>query len=193
MSASQFGLMLRQLRKDRRVTLAEVADATGVSVPMLSRMERGERLPSSDTLRALADYYRVSPHLLVGAVSAQHAARRYQDSWDDDVVPGGLSAISPHLMQRSASEPGPVDEQLNSLMSPGPTFRAQPISALFAPETDSAADAVNDATVASEAALKQLAREVRRSAAALGEDDRQRLRERLGQLRELLETLETGV
>lgn len=34
---------LRQWREDRGLTLEEIADLTGYSVPMLSRVERGKR------------------------------------------------------------------------------------------------------------------------------------------------------
>ena len=46
MKQYDFGLRLRQLRHDRRETLEQVSEATGLSVAMLSRVERGERLPS---------------------------------------------------------------------------------------------------------------------------------------------------
>lgn len=50
------GDKVRELRTRRDMTLRELSDHTGLSVPFLSRLERGERqtttLPSADRLAA---------------------------------------------------------------------------------------------------------------------------------------------
>jgi transcriptional regulator with XRE-family HTH domain len=51
------GLRLRAVRADRALTLAEVAEASGVTSGHLSHIERGIRLPSLGTLLALARTY----------------------------------------------------------------------------------------------------------------------------------------
>jgi len=52
---SQFGKRLRSLRKQRGLTQESLAEALGVSVDLVSMIERGLRAPSFDTLERLAD------------------------------------------------------------------------------------------------------------------------------------------
>lgn len=47
------GGVLRQARHDQKRTLADVADAAGISVPYLSEIERGRKEPSSEMLAAV--------------------------------------------------------------------------------------------------------------------------------------------
>lgn len=54
------GARLRELRKARRATLADVARETGISVSFLSDIEKGRTLPSLETAQSLADFYRMS-------------------------------------------------------------------------------------------------------------------------------------
>jgi DNA-binding Xre family transcriptional regulator len=49
------GDVLRDERHDQRRTLADVADAAGVSLPYLSEVERGRKEVSSDVLAAICD------------------------------------------------------------------------------------------------------------------------------------------
>ena len=61
------GPRLRVLRKARGVTLAQVSEATGVSLSTLSRLESGHRRPTLELLLPLAREYRVPLDELVGA------------------------------------------------------------------------------------------------------------------------------
>jgi transcriptional regulator with XRE-family HTH domain len=54
------GQFLRQLRKERKETLHQVSKGTDIDSPMLSKIERGDRLPTSEQLKRLARFYRVS-------------------------------------------------------------------------------------------------------------------------------------
>ncbi len=58
---------LRQARRDAKLTLADVAASTGISVSTLSRLESGGRRPALDLLLPLARLYRVPLDDLVGA------------------------------------------------------------------------------------------------------------------------------
>ena len=51
---------LRQLRKERKLTQVELQMRTGIEQSLLSKFENGERVPPTETLIALADFYRVS-------------------------------------------------------------------------------------------------------------------------------------
>jgi transcriptional regulator with XRE-family HTH domain len=61
------GPRLRALRHRRDVTLAELAEATGISESTLSRLETGERQPTLKLLLPLARAHRVPLDELVGA------------------------------------------------------------------------------------------------------------------------------
>lgn len=58
---------LRELRTRRGLTLAELAEETGISASTLSRLESGGRRPTLDLLIRLAAVYRASLDDLVGA------------------------------------------------------------------------------------------------------------------------------
>ena len=60
------GMVLRRLRHARGQTLEEIAEATGISVAMLSRAERDQRMPSPETIETLARYYGVPVEQLEG-------------------------------------------------------------------------------------------------------------------------------
>jgi transcriptional regulator with XRE-family HTH domain len=61
------GPRLRALRRARGLTLAELADATGISVSTLSRLESGRRKPTLELLLPLARAHRVPLDELVDA------------------------------------------------------------------------------------------------------------------------------
>lgn len=61
------GPRLRALRQARELTLTEVADASGLSISILSRVETGRRQPTLDVLIPLARTYRVALDRLVAA------------------------------------------------------------------------------------------------------------------------------
>lgn len=77
------GSRLRSLRTERSQTLAEVADATGISLSTLSRLENGQRRATLEMLLPLARSYRVSLDELVGGPQTgdprvhMRAARRH--------------------------------------------------------------------------------------------------------------------
>jgi transcriptional regulator with XRE-family HTH domain len=61
------GPRLRSLRRARGATLAQVSEATGISLSTLSRLESGQRKPTLELLLPLAREYRVQLDELVGA------------------------------------------------------------------------------------------------------------------------------
>ncbi|PRX49952.1 XRE family transcriptional regulator [Prauserella shujinwangii] len=64
---AQVGSRLRRLRRERRITLTAAADATGISVSTLSRLESGSRRATLELLLPLARLYQVPLDDLVGA------------------------------------------------------------------------------------------------------------------------------
>ena len=91
MDEYDLGVRLRSLRHQRKETLEQVAEATGLSVAMLSRVERGERLPSPESVEALAKHFDLPAEYLMsetianrmlnryGRESSRHAAERMRD------------------------------------------------------------------------------------------------------------------
>lgn len=61
------GSRLRQLRNDRHITLAELAEETSISTSTLSRLESGRRRPTLEQLLPLARAYNVTLDELVDA------------------------------------------------------------------------------------------------------------------------------
>ncbi len=61
------GPRLRALRRQRDVTLAALAEATGISVSTLSRLESGQRRPTLELLLPLARAHGTAIDELVGA------------------------------------------------------------------------------------------------------------------------------
>jgi transcriptional regulator with XRE-family HTH domain len=61
------GPRLRALRRQRGATLAQVSEATGISLSTLSRLESGQRKPTLELLLPLAKAYGVPLDELVGA------------------------------------------------------------------------------------------------------------------------------
>lgn len=51
---------LKILRKNRGLTQIQLQIATGIEQALLSKFERGERIPPTETLIILADFYGVS-------------------------------------------------------------------------------------------------------------------------------------
>ena len=64
---SAVGPRLRALRRQRDVTLAALAETTGISVSTLSRLESGQRRPTLELLLPLASAHGVQIDELVGA------------------------------------------------------------------------------------------------------------------------------
>lgn len=51
---------LRKLRKEHKLTQVALQMKTGIEQSLLSKFENGDRVPPTETLMILADYYNVS-------------------------------------------------------------------------------------------------------------------------------------
>ncbi|WP_445525753.1 helix-turn-helix domain-containing protein [Streptomyces cyslabdanicus] len=107
------GPRLRRIRKEREVTLAALAEATGISVSTLSRLESGLRKPSLELLLPIAQAHRMQLDELVGAppardprVRAEPIVRDGRTHWPLTRQPGGLQAFKV-LEPRRRLEPDP--------------------------------------------------------------------------------------
>jgi len=77
MNEHDFGTQLREIRLARGETLERVSSATGLSIAMLSRVERGERLPSPDSVELLATHFGLGVDYLLGETIANRMLNRY--------------------------------------------------------------------------------------------------------------------
>jgi transcriptional regulator with XRE-family HTH domain len=77
MGRINFGYILRRLRHSRDETLEQVSETTGLSVAMLSRIERGERLPSPESVEALARHFEIPVDYLMSETIANRMVNRY--------------------------------------------------------------------------------------------------------------------
>lgn len=81
------GEKLRNIRKNLRdLTLARVAEDTGLAVSFISDIERGNTKPSLATLQKLATYYQINLSELLGE-SSQPTIN------DGDLLPPGLKEL----------------------------------------------------------------------------------------------------
>ncbi len=194
MDEHDFGRKLRVLRHERAETLEDVSAATGLSVAMLSRVERGERLPSPDSVEALARHFGLPAEELMSETIASKMMNRYGREWSNRAaarmqsaevewsgrddrpvrrlpmrtsVRGTLPAEDtwrPADTEAPAPAPRPAAAASMPSMRAGMAFIAQPIEALFG--EDAARDSLADAARVAEVALESAMRAVRRAQAS---------------------------
>jgi len=115
-NAGAIGAHLRQLRARRRLSLAEVARAVGISVGFLSALERSQMSGSVGTLRKLAKFYKTN---ILDFFDARGASSRQVRPAERKVLEAGAgvrmellawgnTAMEPHLF-RVAPDAGSGD------------------------------------------------------------------------------------
>lgn len=57
---------LKKLRKEKRMTQIALQMQTGIEQALISKFENGERIPPTETLVILADFYGVSIDYILG-------------------------------------------------------------------------------------------------------------------------------
>jgi DNA-binding transcriptional MerR regulator/quercetin dioxygenase-like cupin family protein len=101
------GQRFRRLRAKRRLSLAQVAKATGVSVGFLSALERGQMRSSVATLRRIARFYRINILSLFETSGdnprlVHPAQRKILEATPDvrmELLAWGNTAMEPHLFR----------------------------------------------------------------------------------------------
>ena len=115
-NVSAIGGHLRQLRTRRKLSLAQVADAVGISVGFLSAMERSQMSGSVGTLRKLAKFYKTN---ILDFFDANGASSRQVRASERKVLEAGVgvrmellawgnTVMEPHLF-RIAPDAGSGD------------------------------------------------------------------------------------
>jgi transcriptional regulator with XRE-family HTH domain len=72
MNHSSLGQHFRKLRTEKHQTLYQVSKETDIDTPMLSKIERGARMPTMVQLERLCSYFNVSE----ADIKAMHTAER---------------------------------------------------------------------------------------------------------------------
>lgn len=193
MSEHDFGQQLRQLRHARSETLEDVSKATGLSVAMLSRVERGERLPSPESVEALAQHFALPADELMSETIAHKVMNRYGREWSGRPAERAWAAEPAMSLDASADEclmasaPAPVSSRARPPLptrTAGTAFVAQPIEALFG--ENAARDQLADAARVADVALESAMRAVRRALASQDPDQVEEAERVLERLRDAL-------
>lgn len=74
---TSLGQYLRELRKEKEETLHGVSKGTDIDSPLMSKIERGERLPTSDQLKRLSRFYKVAEASLKAKLTAEKIIKDY--------------------------------------------------------------------------------------------------------------------
>lgn len=74
---SDLGKNIRELRKEKNETLHQVSKGTDIDSPMLSKIERGERLPTLDQIKRIAKYYKIDESEFRVKLTAERIIKEY--------------------------------------------------------------------------------------------------------------------
>ena len=97
------GQYLRELRKDKLQTLHQVSKGTDIDSPLLSKLERGERLPTVDQVKKLSRHYKVSESELKIMATAEKIIKEYGvNDMTYDAANLVMEQITPYLKKNKA-------------------------------------------------------------------------------------------
>lgn len=71
------GRYLRELRKEKGQTLHQVSQGTDIDSPLLSKLERRERLPTAEQINKLSKHYKVPESELKVMATAEKIIKEY--------------------------------------------------------------------------------------------------------------------
>lgn len=171
------GTVLRRLRHERSLTLEEVAEATGISVAMLSRAEREQRVPSTEVVATLSEYYRVPVEVLERyAAELHYRSRSNPRSGSRPPLAASEASFARSETMRSWETPGSEPPWFDEQHSPGPMRESQSpgrsdhawlmASAPDVGDQTSATDSLRDAAHMAEVALEIALRSAERARAS---------------------------
>ncbi|MBI1720823.1 transcriptional regulator, Cro/CI family [Lactobacillus crispatus] len=109
---------IKQLRKDKNMTLVELGKQVGLPKGTLSRYENGSREPKEPTWQALANFFNVSVDYLKGyGYSKEHIYKclddAYKEKWKDptgQIMGGGFDkVVDAYLAQKEIKKPSKID------------------------------------------------------------------------------------
>ena len=74
---SELGRFLRNLRKQNGQTLHQVSHGTDIDSPLISKLERGERLPTEEQIIKLAKHFNISESELKIKATAEKIIKEF--------------------------------------------------------------------------------------------------------------------
>lgn len=91
----ELGKYLRELRYLKGETLHKVSKGTDIDSPLLSKIERSERLPTAEQIKRLAEYYKISEEKL----KIQHIAEKIlKDYGTNDITFNAVKLVNEQLI-----------------------------------------------------------------------------------------------
>jgi transcriptional regulator with XRE-family HTH domain len=90
----EIGSYLQNLRKERKMSLKEVAEHVGIDISMLSKIEHGERQLQSHMIAPIADLFEIE----YKAMQIQFLNQRIEDQYGEE--PYILETIEAFLKKR---------------------------------------------------------------------------------------------
>jgi transcriptional regulator with XRE-family HTH domain len=119
----RLGAHIRALRHSRGLTLVRLADATGLSHPFLSQLERGLAQPSLSSLRRIALALETSPIELIAAADPPEGGDRVEVHRRGEALVAGTFASTPARMLAHGPRPLHPLEVEGDHTDPGDTFQ----------------------------------------------------------------------
>jgi transcriptional regulator with XRE-family HTH domain len=102
-SNSELGQQLRNFRTQKKLTLHQVSKEVDIDSPMLSKIERGERLPTIEQLERLCKFFKVVEANLKAMHMAEKIIKEYGvNDTTYDAVRLVEEQITPYITKRKA-------------------------------------------------------------------------------------------
>lgn len=95
-SNSELGQYIRNLRTQTNLTLHQLSKEVDIDSPMLSKIERGERLPTSEQIKKIAKHFKVSENNLRSRLTAEKILRKYGAN---DVTLNAISIVKEEIVK----------------------------------------------------------------------------------------------
>lgn len=73
----ELGQYIKSLRNEQNLTLHQVAKDTDIDMTMLSKIERGERLPTIEQIKRLANFFQLNENELLAKLTAEKIVKDY--------------------------------------------------------------------------------------------------------------------
>lgn len=119
----RLGAHIRSLRHSRGLTLVRLAEATGLSHPFLSQLERGLAQPSLSSLRRIALALETSPIELIAAADPPEDGDRVEVHRSGEELVAGTFASTPARMLAHGPRPLHPLEVVSDNAQPGESFQ----------------------------------------------------------------------
>lgn len=111
---NQLSSIIKQHRSAMRLTLRQLAAASGVSASHLGRIERGQRSPSANTLRKIAEHLgfdETELFTVAGFLSPSHGEDTEGQSGET------ISRLDPYVARVLAQEPARVQYLVTGILT----------------------------------------------------------------------------